>query len=86
MLNLKQIITLILTFALTQNVFAQIDSLFAAARHFAFNGDRPKARMLCDSVLKLSPQYSEVRNLKGRTYSWDGLRDSARIEFNKVLS
>lgn len=86
MLNIRHIITLILVCVFTQGVYAQVDSLYAAARHFAFNGERQKARTLCDSVLKLSPQYSEVRNLKGRTYSWDGYRDSARIEFNQVLS
>lgn len=65
---------------------AQVDSLFSVARDYAFNGKRQEARALCDQILELSPEYHDVRILKGRTYSWDGLRDSARIEFYKVLA
>lgn len=63
-----------------------VDSLFSIARNYAFNGERDKARNLCDSILLLSPEYSDVRILKGRTYSWDGKRQEARVEFNKVLA
>ena len=63
-----------------------VDSLFKAAREFAFNGEKVKARSICDDILKKSPNYNEVRVLKGRTYSWDGMRDSARIEFYQVLA
>ncbi len=86
MLIKGHIITILLVWGCIQNGNAQVDSLYTAARYYAFNGERIKARNLCDSVLKISPQYSEVRNLKGRTFSWDGYRDSARIEFNTVLS
>ena len=71
---------------ITQSAFAQVDSLFGVAREYAFNGKRLEARKLCDDILKLSPNYADVILLKGRTYSWDGLRDSARLEFAKVLA
>ena len=63
-----------------------VDSLFMQARQYAFNGERIKARELCDKILAQSPEYSDVRILKGRTYSWDGERTKAREEFNKVLA
>jgi len=63
-----------------------VDSLFKVAREYAFNGEKVKARSICDDILRRSPNYNEVRILKGRTYSWDGMRDSARIEFYQVLA
>ncbi len=85
MIKNKSILSiLILLFSIP--VTAQVDSLFAVARNYAFNGQRDKARALCDTILKLSPGYSDVRILKGRTYTWDGKRKLAREEFNTVLS
>lgn len=69
-----------------KGVEAQVDSMFSVARDYAFNGKRQQARALCDQILELSPEYHDVRILKGRTYSWDGLRDSARTEFYRVLA
>jgi YaiO family outer membrane protein len=67
--------------------FAQgVDSLFMQARQFAFNGERVKAREICDEILKQSPTYTDVRILKGRTFSWDGEVENAKAEFNKVLA
>ncbi len=71
---------------IAHSAFAQVDSLFGVARDYAFNGKRAEARLLCDEILKLSPNYADVILLKGRTYSWDGLRDSARYQFGKVLA
>lgn len=63
-----------------------VDSLFQQARHFAFNGQREKAREVLNQILLTSPNYSDVRILLGRTYSWDSKRDEARREFNKVFA
>lgn len=71
---------------LFSTAWAQVDSLFGVAKNFAFNGEREKARIICDSILVNSPTYTDVRLLKGRTYAWDGKRDSARLEYYKVLA
>lgn len=68
-----------------QTVFGQVDSLFNVARNYAFNGKRVEARAICDSILVLSPNYADVLLLKGRTFSWDGMRKEARFEFYKVI-
>ncbi len=70
---------------LFSTTWAQVDSLFGVAKNFAFNGEREKARIICDSILNKSPEYTDVRLLKGRTYAWDSKRDSARLEYYKVL-
>lgn len=78
---------LLLLLLIVETAYAQgVDSLFMQARQYAFNGERIKARELCDKILELSPTYSDVRILKGRTFSWDGEREKARQEFNKVLA
>jgi YaiO family outer membrane protein len=83
--TLKLIVIFTLLLSARQGI-AQVDSLFMQARQLAFNGEREKARELCNQVLAISPRYSDVRILLGRTYSWDGKRNEARAEFNKVLA
>ncbi|MCU0422645.1 MAG: YaiO family outer membrane beta-barrel protein [Bacteroidia bacterium] len=72
--------------AFKTTVLAQgVDSLFKVARNYAFNGKPELARSICFDILKTSPDYSDVKLLIGRTYSWYGMRDSARYMFNDVL-
>lgn len=79
-----------LVFITISNSYAQYlnistDSIFSLARHYAFNGEKQKARMLCDEILKRNENYLDARILKGRTYAWEAKFDSARIQLNKVL-
>lgn len=69
-----------------QGMAQGVDSLFMQARQLAFNGEREKARELCNRILEVSPRYSDVRILLGRTYSWDGKRNEARTAFSEVLA
>lgn len=61
--------------------FCKIDAqTFDEARNYAFNGDRVKARAICREILSKGFN-SDVALLLGRTYSWDGKYDSARVIF-----
>ncbi len=62
-----------------------IDQKFKSAQRLAFDGNRDKARMLCDEILNVKPTYYDARILKGRTYTWDKKYESARIELVKVI-
>ena len=62
-----------------------VDSLFSAARQIARQGDRQKARELCQRILKYKPGYHDVRVYLGRLYAWDKQYDAARRELNRVL-
>jgi YaiO family outer membrane protein len=62
------------------------DALYKKARIFAFNGQHAEARKLCRQALVLKPEYFDASVLIGRTYSWDKMYDSARIELKKVLA
>lgn len=62
------------------------DVLFARARQEAFNENRVLAREMLHHILETSPDYHDVRVFLGRTYAWDGQRDSARSEFKQVLA
>ncbi|MES2690553.1 MAG: YaiO family outer membrane beta-barrel protein [Bacteroidota bacterium] len=87
MKNTAGIIIIFLLLGFVHTSFAQgVDSLFQQARSCAFNGEREKAREILNRILVTSPGYSDVRILLGRTYSWDGKRNEARAEFNKVFA
>ncbi|MEX0272793.1 MAG: tetratricopeptide repeat protein, partial [Flavobacteriaceae bacterium] len=62
------------------------DVSFLKARDMAFTGNREGARDTLLQILTKYPNYADVRNLLGKTYSWDGMYDKARSEFNKVTS
>ncbi len=85
-MKIRVILTPIVFVMLITASWAQVDSLFGVARNLAFNGEREKARVICDTILVKSPKYTDVRLLKGRTFSWDGKRDSAKLEFYKILA
>ncbi|HZX59621.1 MAG TPA: tetratricopeptide repeat protein, partial [Mucilaginibacter sp.] len=63
------------------------DELFQQARKAAFDQkDYPKAISLSKQALTRSPDYSDIRVFLGRVYTWSDKTDSARTEFNTILS
>ncbi len=63
------------------------DELFQQARKAAFdNKDYPKAIKISKEALTQSPVYKDIRIFLGRLYSWSDKKDSARVEFETVLS
>jgi YaiO family outer membrane protein len=63
------------------------DDLFIQARKAAFDQKNyPEAISLSKQALDKSPDYSEIRIFLGRLYTWSNKTDSARTEFNLVLS
>jgi YaiO family outer membrane protein len=73
---------LIAIFAKSQNV----DSLFNEAKKLAFSSRRVEAREVCKQILNIKPSYLDAAILKGRTYAWDKMYDSAFVSFNYVFS
>lgn len=62
------------------------DASFFAARELAFSGKRKEAKDTLTAILTEYPQYTDVSNLLGKIYSWEGEYDKARAQFNKVTS
>ena len=58
---------------------------FEEARQLAFDGQRVKARQICQLILSREFN-SDVAVLMARTYAWDGKADSTRILLDKVLA
>ncbi len=90
-MNYKQYFFLILLICFSTLTFAQgglsSDELFQQARKAAFDQkDYPKAISLSKQALARSPDYSDIRVFLGRVYTWSDKTDSARAEFNTVLS
>jgi YaiO family outer membrane protein len=73
-----------LTYAQTE---LSSDELFQQARKAAFDKkDYPKAISLSKQALAKSPGYSDIHVFLGRIYTWTGKLDSARTQFNLVLT
>lgn len=75
----------------SSSLFAQdntpSDDLFLQARTAAFDKkDYRLAIELSRKALAKSPNYSDIRIFLGRVYTWSDKKDSARIEFEKVLN
>lgn len=62
------------------------DISFLTARDLAFKGNRSQAKDTLILILTKYPDYTDVRNLLGKIYSWDGDFDIARKQFNKITS
>ncbi|WP_411030800.1 YaiO family outer membrane beta-barrel protein [Spongiimicrobium sp. 3-5] len=62
------------------------DASFLIARDLAFDNNRIKARDTLKHILTTYPNYTDVRELLAKTYSWDGEYTEARKEFNKITS
>jgi len=59
---------------------------FLNAKELAFAGERETARDTLYHILNSFPEYTDVRTLLAKTYSWDGSYTKARLEFNKITS
>ena len=62
------------------------DTSFFVARDLAFEGNHSVARDTLRLILSRYPDYTDVRNLLAKTYSWDGNHNEARKHFNKITS
>jgi YaiO family outer membrane protein len=62
------------------------DTSFFIARDLAFEGQHSSARDTLQLILSKYPDYTDVRNLLAKTYSWDGNHNEARKHFNKITS
>jgi YaiO family outer membrane protein len=62
------------------------DASFFAARDLAFSGKTAIARDTLKQVLTKYPEYTDVRTLLAKTYSWDHKFDEARLQFNFITS
>jgi len=81
------IVTLVFILSI-QSLKSQVnpqDSLFQEARKQAFSNNYADARIKCYEILKMSPEYRDVRILLARTYAWEQKFDSARNHLKVVL-
>ncbi len=62
------------------------DTSYFTARDLAFAGERDAARDTLKQVLTKYPDYTDVRCLLAKTYSWDNEFDKARLQFNRITS
>ncbi|NNJ89298.1 MAG: YaiO family outer membrane beta-barrel protein [Eudoraea sp.] len=56
------------------------------AMTLAFEGNRVEARDTLTNILAAYPDYTDVRSLLAKTYSWDGNYEEARKQFNRITS
>ena len=62
------------------------DASYFRARDLAFAGRYDSARDTLESILSRYPDYSDVRNLLAKTYSWEADYDEARRHLNRITS
>ncbi|MFX0557011.1 YaiO family outer membrane beta-barrel protein [Maribacter sp. CXY002] len=62
------------------------DTSFYTARELAFSGKTAIARDTLQYVLTKYPEYTDVRALLAKTYSWEHKFDQARSQFNHITS
>jgi len=62
------------------------DTSYFTARDLAFAGNMDSARDTLKRVLTKYPDYTDVRCLLAKTYSWDNEFDEARLQFNRITS
>ncbi len=60
------------------------DSIFSVARDSAYAKNYLYSRELCRKVLRINPEYSDVKIFVGRTYAWEQKYDSARVIFKDI--
>ena len=62
------------------------DQAFLEARKMAFDGSYEESRTILQAILEKYPEYSDVRNLLAKTYSWEGEYEKARSHFNRITT
>lgn len=92
-MKLKQTYTIIIfligcfcSFSQESTYHGNPDDSFMIARDLAFKGKRVQARDTLKQILSKYPEYTDVHTLLAKTYSWDKKYDTARKEFNKIIS
>ena len=74
------------TTGFSQNSQSADEFLKAAQKAIRQDKDYPLAIRLLKQALVISPDYSDVRVMLGRIYTWNNFPDSARVQFAYVLS
>ena len=90
MSSILKFFTLIILSLLSTAVFSQEntssdDLLLSAQSAIRQEKNYPKAIGLLKQAIKQSPDYSDLRIMLGRVYTWDDKPDSARMQFQTVL-
>lgn len=62
------------------------DASYYVARELAFAGHHLSARDTLKRILTRYPDYTDVRNLLAKTYSWDANYEEARKHLNRITS
>jgi tetratricopeptide (TPR) repeat protein len=71
---------------INKHIEGRIDEdLFMIAREVAFKKQYKDALLLCDYVIKDSPNHFDARTLKGRIYAWNGEYQKAEEELTTIL-
>ncbi len=91
---MKKMIFIILSFYLGNSLLSaqevsymgDPDASFFKARELAFAGKHHSAQDTLKRILTRYPDYTDVRNLLAKTYSWDAKYDEARKHLNKITS
>lgn len=87
--NILYILILLFSFhGISQNkIFTgDPDRAFEVARDMAFNEQRSQAQDSLLLILTKYPDYHDIREFLGTTYSWDGAYKKAREEFSYILN
>jgi lipoteichoic acid synthase len=58
---------------------------FMIAREVAFKKQYDEALLLCNYIIKDSPNHFDCRTLKGRIYAWNGDFENAETEFKGII-
>lgn len=58
---------------------------FQEAKTLAFNKDYKGAQKVCREILRFNSEYQFIRTFMARSYAWEGVYDTARIEYLKVF-
>ena len=61
------------------------DKAFLEARDLAFEKNYEESRLILNAILAEYPEYSDVKNLLAKTYSWDGQYEEARTHFDQLV-
>ena len=62
------------------------DDSYFKARELAFAGHHHSARDTLEKILSRYPDYTDVRSLLAKTYSWDANYEEARKHLNRITS
>ncbi len=61
------------------------EDLFEEATRLGHAGQYAEARVLCERILKKSPDNADVRLLYAQLFAWDKKYDEAKVQYQKVI-